>query len=79
MFYLKDKYLAHFIFIIAILKKERTYSSSGFTLFCLFIFSIFCAQTDIHFRLECSGPKASVMGPGYLQKGTLTFGRVGGT
>lgn len=36
-------------------------------------FSIFHAQTDIHFKLGHSGPKASVMGPDYLQKETLTF------
>lgn len=60
LFYLKDKYLAHFIFTVAILKKI-TYSS-GFTLFCLFIVSIFHAQIDIHFKLAHSGPKPSVMG-----------------
>lgn len=72
LFYFKDKY--HFIFIITILRggtpPPQNYSSSGFL--CI-IFSTFYAQTDIHFKLGHSGPKAPVMGPSSLKMGTLAF------
>lgn len=70
--YFKDKY--HFIFIIAVLRGEgktnQNYSSSDFL---YIIFSTFYAQTDIHFKLGHSGPKAFVMGLSYLKKETFAF------